>query len=106
MVGWCSGQKHEAIDWMPADATVQEREQLAYTLDQAARRGAKMAQQMGKGPRVMAELIKREQTKARDEAHDRYHLRKMNEALGVQQEQEEPVPEYAYAKPTQSEDEE
>lgn len=68
---WCSG---EAEDAMPEGATDIERaamliEQRAAEL--AARRKAK---RLGKGPAVTEAMAKAARIRARDEAHDRFHL--------------------------------
>lgn len=77
---WCTGE-HDKIDAMPEYATDEERELLAIEQRKAAIEATGKARAAGKGPLVTAKLVEAAMIKARDEAHDRVHLRVNQEAL-------------------------
>lgn len=86
---WCSG---EAIDSMPEGTTEEELELLRLQQEQAAIETRKLARARGKGPVVTEKLVEAAMIKVRDEAHDRVHLRQMDEALNGGAEAAELVP--------------
>ena len=86
---WCAG---EAIDSAPEGMTDDEVKAMALEQEAAALRARKEAVARGKGPRVTEKLVEAAMIKARDEAHDRYHLRQMQEAGMAGEEAAELIP--------------
>lgn len=78
-LGWCTGA-HDKVDAMPEFATEEERELLAIEQRKAAIEATAQARKMERGPLVTAKLVEAAMIKARDEAHDRVHLRVTQEA--------------------------
>lgn len=88
---WCTGEKHEAIDHMPAFSTREERELMLLQQEVAATEARALARSRGKGPLVTQRLVEQAKIKVRDEAHDRAHARLLAE-LGQEQGAVEEVP--------------
>lgn len=86
---WCSG---EAIDSMPEFSTEEELALLQLEQQKAEIEARASAKARGLGPMVTEKLVEKALIQARDEAHDRVHLRQMQEAQGFGEGEEEMVP--------------
>lgn len=86
---WCSG---EAIDSMPEFTTDEERALMELEQQKAAIEARAEAKARNLGPMVTTKLVEKAMIKARDEAHDRVHLRQMQEAQITEGEGAELVP--------------
>jgi hypothetical protein len=71
----------------------EEEEFAMQAMIQASENAARQkAQSLGKGPLVTQQYVEKAATKARDEAHDRFHARMVAEALAPPEELEQMVP--------------
>lgn len=73
---WCTGEKHN-VRSLPKGATKQDEEELALALELAELEARNQARRLDKGPQVTLKMIEAAQMRARDEAHDRFHLRQI-----------------------------
>lgn len=88
---WCTGED-AAVDSMPDGATPEEREALRIALENAEKATRRTAKKLGRGPLVTQKMVEAAQIKARNEAHDRYHARLLDEQRNGPAELEELVP--------------
>lgn len=86
---WCAG---EALDSVPEGMTTDEVKAMQLEQEAAALRARNEARARGKGPRVIEKLVESAIRKARDEAHDRFHSRQLQDALMQGEEAAELVP--------------
>lgn len=86
---WCSG---EAVDSMPEFSTEEEILLLQLEQQKAEVEARAAAKSRGLGPIVTEKLVEKALIEARDAAHDRAHLRQMQEAGLMEGEGAEMVP--------------